>query len=76
MCATTTIKGKEDYNKSHCWQYEIRRRNLEEDLKEANLTDPEMSSLRARDFKFSRNWTGGGISKKQMIKRIALKSYF
>ena len=42
-----------NYNKDHCWQYEIRQQNLISDLKEANLTEEEYNSLRIEDFEFS-----------------------
>lgn len=42
-----------DYNKNHCWQYEIRQQNLTKDLEEANLTEEEYSSLHIEDFEFS-----------------------
>lgn len=42
-----------DYNKNHCWQYEIRQQNLIKDLKEAELTKEEYNSLRIEDFQFS-----------------------
>jgi hypothetical protein len=42
-----------DYDKDHCWQYEIRQQNLTNDLKEANLTEEEQKSLRTDDFEFA-----------------------
>lgn len=42
-----------NYNKDHCWQYEIRQQNLISDLKEASLTEEEYNSLRIEDFEFS-----------------------
>lgn len=42
-----------NYNKDHCWQYEIRQQNLISDLKEANLTEEDFNSLRIEDFEFS-----------------------
>lgn len=39
-----------DYNKDHCWQYEIRLRNRDEDLEEAGLTEEEVSNLKVGDF--------------------------
>lgn len=41
-----------DYDKNHCWQFEIRRQNEEGDLKEAGLTKDEASKLRISDFTF------------------------
>ncbi len=41
-----------EYNKDHCWQYEIRLRNLESDLKDAGLTKEDMEKLKVTDFQF------------------------
>jgi len=41
-----------EYGENHCWQYNIRLQNLEEDLKEANLTKEEISQLKVSDFTF------------------------
>lgn len=41
-----------DYKESHCWQYDIRLRNREQDLLEAGITDEYAQSLRASDFEF------------------------
>ena len=41
-----------DYNKPHCWQYEIRVQNKPEDLKNANMTEEESRALKISDFKF------------------------
>ena len=40
----------DDYDKDHCWQYDIRLRNRQEDLKQANLTEEEVSQLTVADF--------------------------
>ena len=36
----------------HCWQYEIRQRNLAKDLEQARLTHAKMATLRVCDFEF------------------------
>ncbi len=41
-----------NYTQGHCWQYEIRRQNLSEDLKEAGLTEGDMEALTVDDFNF------------------------
>jgi len=41
-----------DYDKEHCWQYQIRLDNLKDDLKEAGLTKKEASKLKISDFDF------------------------
>ena len=42
-----------DFDKSHCWQYEVRLQNLEEDLEELGITKEQVSQLRTDDFDFS-----------------------
>ena len=41
-----------EYEKNHCWQYDIRLRNREEDLKAAGLTEEVAKTLRVSDFIF------------------------
>lgn len=41
-----------NYSKDHCWQYDIRVRNREQDLLDANLTEDQVSTLRIEDFTF------------------------
>lgn len=41
-----------DYNKDHCWQYDIRIKNLEGDLKDAGLTLEYIKELRVHDFDY------------------------
>ena len=40
-----------EYNKNHCWQYDIRLKNYNIDLKEANLTENIVQKLTTKDFK-------------------------
>lgn len=40
------------YKEDHCYQYDIRLRNAETDLIEANLTKEEVSKLTVKDFDF------------------------
>ena len=40
------------YNKDHCWQYDIRLKNLEEDLAKCGLTKEYVETLRVSDFSF------------------------
>lgn len=40
------------YNESHCWQYHIRKQNLNDDLIKANLSKEEAKQLKVSDFKF------------------------
>lgn len=46
------VKRMETYGEDHCWQYDIRLRNLEDDLIEADLTMEEMQALKVADFDF------------------------
>lgn len=41
------------YNEAHCWQYDIRLKNLARDLSDADLTAEEANGLRIRDFEFA-----------------------
>ena len=41
-----------EYQKDHCWQYDIRLNNLEQDLKESDLSLSEVQSLTISDFTF------------------------
>ena len=43
---------KRDYNKSHCYQYEMRLQNLQDDLAQANLTFEDTQNLSVKDFTF------------------------
>lgn len=40
------------YNKEQCWQYDIRVKNLEDDLIESNFTKEYVDKLRVSDFSF------------------------
>lgn len=40
------------YTADHCWQYDIRVRNLERDLAEAGMTIEQSAALRVADFEF------------------------
>ena len=41
-----------NYDKEHCWQYEVRVNNLLEDLQSAGLTEESAAVLRTSDFVF------------------------
>lgn len=41
------------YDRDCCWQYDIRLRNLKEDMKADGISEAEMESMRVRDFTFS-----------------------
>lgn len=41
-----------NYNKKHCWQYEMRLRNYEEDLRQSGLTEDYVNQLKVSDFHF------------------------
>jgi len=42
----------QNYTESHCWQYDIRLRNLKADLQEANFTEEYVKTLKVSDFDF------------------------
>ena len=41
-----------EYDKQHCWQYDIRLNNYKEDLELCGLTDDYVKTLRVSDFEF------------------------
>jgi hypothetical protein len=41
-----------DYTEDHCWQYDIRKNNMLEDIKNSGLSQEEIDSLRVSDFEF------------------------
>ncbi|MCK5074601.1 MAG: hypothetical protein KAQ98_14310, partial [Bacteriovoracaceae bacterium] len=43
---------KKDYRKKHAWQYDIRLKNLKDDIKTSGLTEKELSNLKVSDFDF------------------------
>jgi hypothetical protein len=40
------------YNQDHCWQYDIRIRNAEQDLADSGLTSEEAASIKVADLTF------------------------
>ena len=46
------LEKEKNYQEPHCWQYEIRLRNREDDLREAGLTEEDVKDLRVEDFTF------------------------
>lgn len=40
----------ENYNENHCWQYDIRLNNRNEDLEQSGLTEDQVSNLKVGDF--------------------------
>ena len=43
---------QEDFRGPHCWQYEVRRRNSEKDLRELGASRFQVGDLRISDFEF------------------------
>jgi hypothetical protein len=41
-----------DYDKDHCWQYEIRLQNRQRDLLEAGISEKHAEAIRVQDFTF------------------------
>jgi len=48
--ANALDKKLKKYNKNHCWQYDIRLKNRQDDLNQHNLTEEDVNSLRIMDF--------------------------
>jgi len=46
------VMHKKDYNKDHCYQFDIRLKSFDNDLKEANLSVEEVENLKVTDFDF------------------------
>jgi hypothetical protein len=47
-----TVNRFKDYDKEHCWQYDIRMSKLDEDLAKAGMTREDASNLKVDDFFF------------------------
>tara|TARA_R110002051_G_scaffold325223_1_gene426419 strand:+ start:63 stop:977 length:915 start_codon:yes stop_codon:yes gene_type:complete len=41
-----------EFKENHCWQYDIRKKNYQSDLKEINLSEIEINNLSIDDFTF------------------------
>ncbi len=46
------LKRMREYSEDHCWQYDIRLNNLEQDIEESGLTEEEVNNLSVNDFIF------------------------
>lgn len=46
------VERAKNYNKDHCWQYDIRVNNLEEDIRESGIDPERIKSLTVSDFHF------------------------
>jgi hypothetical protein len=46
------LQRYDEYNESHCWQYDIRLKNRQQDLDEHNLTEEYVNNLKVSDFEF------------------------
>lgn len=46
------IERGKNYDKNHCWQYDIRVRNLEEDIRESGIDPEKIKNLSADQFVF------------------------
>ena len=49
-CLHPALVTHDDYDKDHCWQYDIRLNNREDDLVLAGLTEETVSTLTVHDF--------------------------
>jgi len=45
-------KRLEEYDKNHCWQYDIRIKNRQEDLNMCGFSEEYVNNLRVKDFDF------------------------
>ena len=59
-----------NYDKNHCWQYDIRLNNLEKDLEKANMTLEESKLLRVNDFIFENVDMKDTETKKELVQFI------
>lgn len=46
------VERQKNYDKGHCWQYDIRVNNLEGDIAESGIDPERIKSLKATDFVF------------------------
>ena len=46
------LQRMKEYDQTHCWQYDIRLKNLQDDLRYANITKEESDKLTVSDFEF------------------------
>lgn len=53
MTTLTPEQRPFEYDSSSCWQYEIRQKNLQQDLDEAGLTQEQVEAFRVSDFVFA-----------------------
>ncbi len=51
--STVLDQRRKTYKEDHCWQYDMRLKNEDEDLRELGLTKAEASQLVLNDFEFS-----------------------
>lgn len=58
-----------NYKEDYCWQYNIRLKNREEDLRMYNLTESDVKNLRVDDFSFE------FVNKKDQQKCLEIKKF-
>lgn len=46
------VERFKNYEETHCWQYQIRKDNISNDLSDSNLTQEQVKDLRVTDFIF------------------------
>ena len=46
------LERQKNYDKDHCWQYDIRVKNLEQDIAESGLTPEQIKNLTTANFMF------------------------
>jgi hypothetical protein len=50
--AIDIVERQKNYDKDHCWQYDIRLNNRERDIQECGLTQEQIAKLSVTDFHF------------------------
>ena len=46
------LERMDEYEKDHCWQYDIRLNNLKGDMEDFYITQDEIDKMRVKDFKY------------------------
>lgn len=52
MSDISLLRKIENYNKSHCYQYEVKLQTLEEDKQRLGLTDEDIANIKISDFEY------------------------
>ncbi len=52
LSAQNSYNHKNHYKKNHCWQYDVRIKNLDADVKQSGLSQNELQKIKVDDFTF------------------------